>query len=182
MISTTRFGGKGAAWSLYLHQQIKPASSRFLSSSPSLLFSSSPSLLQSELAKLRKKTGYSLSICKKVWLKYSWVNRLQSIRMFRISGIRFFPISGTWRNWQRWSRCREVARGAGSGLFTVKYFHWFWKNSTVHYQRLPLFSLIRLFLKTPSDSWLAGLGIGKGIKIARAQYVTGKASKQRHEA
>jgi len=65
MISSIKLGGKGAAWSLYLHQQIKPASSRLLSTSPSLLFSSSPSLLQSELAKLRKKTGYSLSICKK---------------------------------------------------------------------------------------------------------------------
>ena len=66
MISSIKLGGKGAAWSLYLHQQIKPASSRLLSTFPSLLFSSSPSLLQSELAKLRKKTGYSLSICKKV--------------------------------------------------------------------------------------------------------------------
>ena len=66
MFSSVRLSGKGVAWSMYLHQQIKPASSRFLSTSPSLLFSSSPSLLQSELAKLRKKTGYSLSICKKV--------------------------------------------------------------------------------------------------------------------
>ena len=67
MISSIKLGDRGGAWSLYLHQQIKPASSRLLSTSPSLLFSSSPSLLQSELAKLRKKTGYSLSICKKVW-------------------------------------------------------------------------------------------------------------------
>merc|ERR1719433_2201580 len=31
MISSIKLGGRGAAWSLYLHQQIKPASSRLLS-------------------------------------------------------------------------------------------------------------------------------------------------------
>jgi elongation factor Ts len=55
MFSSVRLGGRGLARGLYLHHQAP--SSRLLSSSPSLL--------QSELAKLRKKTGYSLSICKK---------------------------------------------------------------------------------------------------------------------
>lgn len=55
MFSSVRLGGRGLARGLYLHHQAP--SSR--------LVSSSPCLLQSELAKLRKKTGYSLSICKK---------------------------------------------------------------------------------------------------------------------
>jgi len=55
MFSSVRLGGRGLARGLYLHH---PAPS-------SRLLSVSPCLLQSELAKLRKKTGYSLSICKK---------------------------------------------------------------------------------------------------------------------
>ena len=56
MFSSVRLGGRGLARGLYLHHQAPSAR----------LLSSSPCLLQSELAKLRKKTGYSLSICKKV--------------------------------------------------------------------------------------------------------------------
>jgi len=55
MFSSVRLGGRGLARGLYLHHQAPSAR----------LLSSSPCLLQSELAKLRKKTGYSLSICKK---------------------------------------------------------------------------------------------------------------------
>ena len=61
MFSSMRLGGRGFVLGLYLHHQA-PASR---------LFSTSPCMLQSELAKLRKKTGYSLSICKKVILVIS---------------------------------------------------------------------------------------------------------------
>ena len=78
--------------------------------------------------------------------------------MFRISGIRFFPISGTWRNWQRWSRCREVARGAGSGWFTVKDLYCsLWKTSTV--------LSTRLFLKKTLTFDYQALGLAKASKL-----------------
>ena len=69
MFSSMRLGGRGFVSGLYLHHQA-PASR---------LLSTSPCMLQSELAKLRKKTGYSLSICKKVILVISSEVPLQFI-------------------------------------------------------------------------------------------------------
>jgi len=62
MFLSVRGLSRGLARGLYLHHQ---APSSLFQAPSSRLLSSSHCLLQSELAKLRKKTGYSLSICKK---------------------------------------------------------------------------------------------------------------------
>ena len=85
MFSSMRLGGRGFVLGLYLHQQA-PASR---------LLSTSPCLLQSELAKLRKKTGYSLSICKKVILVISSEVPFQ----FIINLGKWWFLKTLWQHW-----------------------------------------------------------------------------------
>ena len=85
MFSSMRLGGRGFVLGLYLHHQA-PASR---------LLSTSPCMLQSELAKLRKKTGYSLSICKKVILVISSEVPFQ----FIINLGKWWFLKTLWQHW-----------------------------------------------------------------------------------
>ena len=134
MFSSMRLGGRGLARGLYLHHQAP--SSRLLSSSPSLL--------QSELAKLRKKTGYSLSICKKV----AWHSRSLGL----LQELFYWPCSWV----------QALGENGNDGEAAEKWLA----------EQAQVYCVISIF--TRIDNHLhSGSRFGKGFKASGSKHFTG---------